>query len=212
MKTRYENSAFTLIELVVVIAVIGMVLTGVMVGRGARSESAASRVGLEIVESMTNLARRSALQTGRESALVVASDVRKPTHFLRALRIASRPTAESAMGWVGQGEWIALPASMAVVPPAPSRTLSETGEDLGDVGSSVLSPDTCDGEEVLVIRFDGLGKLVGVAGQCVLAEAVMLPPGGEFPILLGRRASTVGLQISADGQVGPLWKVGGDGN
>jgi prepilin-type N-terminal cleavage/methylation domain-containing protein len=110
--------AFTLVELLVVVALIGVVV-GVV---GLASRSPGGGVALQAAQatlaSLCNAARGRAVLAGQNARLVVAADPSDADCYLRYLLIVGEEEGGSD-NWRAEGGGVYLPRGVYVVPPAP---------------------------------------------------------------------------------------------
>ncbi len=172
------RSAFTLLEMLVVISVIAGLSGFLLVGLGGRGSSAALEAGQATVVNLITSARLKAVSTGRHCRVLVAADPAAGEGYLRelVLQVARQPGANPA-------EWatvqvVSLPPGVYVVPaslgstpglvaePAHWRRVSDPGEDLV---SGVFRNQT------VLAALEGEGNVRAWTGVCYTSNGTLAP-------------------------------------
>lgn len=120
MKSARPTAGFTLLELVVVIAVMAVVATLIGVGLSRGSDASALEAGQSLLQSQLNAARAQAALHGEETALVVAD----ASTFGRAPRVVGVVIKdEESETWRAISDSVSLPEGVGVLGPAEGSTL-----------------------------------------------------------------------------------------
>ena len=115
MTTRHIR-AFTLIELLAVIAVVAVFAAAVGLTLRRPGESVALRAGQDVLAVMLEATRGRAALTGQNARLVVQVDVLAPGCHLRRMQIVHEDPAASG-NWLAGDSGVELPRGVFVVPP-----------------------------------------------------------------------------------------------
>lgn len=116
LTTHRSPGAFTLLELLVVVALIGGLSLVLFLGLGDSGKAAALQSAQATVSGLVTAARLKAVASGRHCRVLVANDPADPERYLRflALQQARQPGA-SAVEW-DTVQTVVLPAGTFIVP------------------------------------------------------------------------------------------------
>lgn len=213
MRTLRSRTAYTLLELLVVVGLIAAFASLLLGGLGGTGRAAALQSGQAVLVDLVTAARTRALATGHRTRLLVRADPDAGEVFRRELALQE----EGADGsWVLQ-ETVRLPEGIHVLPYRnripPGLYADETAwveyNGSGRLESSALSSAPLgltgsDGEaqEWDYIQFAAAGT-TGTSGTFVLGTGRLLAPGttapGEAPVRLENPDGVRGLVLSAYG-------------
>ncbi len=126
------TSAFSLVELLVVVGIIGLLVVVGGVALGGRATEGAALANAQLaLKGLVGLARAQAALNQTNARLLVyaqlppAGDAAKYLRYLQVVR--QETTAQGATVWVGVGAPVVLPAPICVVPPSVLATHLNTG-------------------------------------------------------------------------------------
>jgi prepilin-type N-terminal cleavage/methylation domain-containing protein len=159
VRSSFRRAAFTLIELMVVIGVIGLIAgIGIAVfgGRNTGTSLASSQL---VSVSLLNSVRAQAAATGRNARLLVAADTSAAAEgeYLRRIFVAYQEVTNQTTGatvWRITDAGTALPAGIYVVPEGLAATQMATG--VSTFGSNLQS--NFSGSATLAQTFPGVAS------------------------------------------------------
>lgn len=124
---RSTRRAFTLIEMVVVIGVIGVLIGVGFAALRTSSPTTGLRIGQGQLVSMFTALRAQAALSGQTARLIIDATNTDPVNYLRRIRVVTQDPAD-ATNWILLNEGVLLPEGVFFVPPgAGSPTLAEGG-------------------------------------------------------------------------------------
>ena len=218
MKNPQNRAAFTLLELLVVMGLIGALSLLVTAGLAHGGKSAAMQSAQTLMANMVGAARAQAVASGQSCRVLIQVDptsASEPSRYLRYVVLQ----ADRSTGWqtiadfflpdeiyVVPGNFSALPAGLFATGGTEPWTKVD-GSDLRSTAlrSNQLTAETINGavaETWVAITFSPYGGTVQ-SGDLVLTSGRRRPPGsfatGEAPIELLNAGNVRGLTLSAYG-------------
>lgn len=115
LERRKSSAAFTLIELLLVIAVVAVLTTAVGIGLTGGTDNAALGSARGILATQLTAVRSQAALHGTSAALLVAAEVADADRYLRFLAVGA---SNDAGGWTVNHDGTALPRGVWIDPAA----------------------------------------------------------------------------------------------
>ncbi len=202
--------AFTLVELLVVVALVGVLVAagaaGLGRGGGLARETAAALLASRVVQ-----ARELAVSRGRAVRLLVHADAAAPDRYLRLLALI----VQSGEGWALVDDGCALPEGVVVLPPAGPASVgpglvAAAGADwsrpsggllrstaLADASADAAPPEFLGTKRWLYVHFSATGGVF--AGDLVVASARRQDAAKPVTLLCEHPDAVVGVALSSYG-------------
>jgi len=180
-------SAFSLIELLMVIAIIGVLSSLVVVGVGGVSRGSGVRGAADLAASLALSARVEAMSLGRGALLVVDDSSRDDRKLQRMTVLRGVEAEDGTRSWEISGSTLTLPSGVFFLP---EYSKGWTQTNLSGFPGVTLTP-------VYAFEFDGSGRMVN-ASRMVFSGGMMKDGVLTVPdnMLVGRR----GFQLFKSGR------------
>ena len=112
------RAGFTLLELLVVVALIASLAGGIGLALRQPDESASLQSAQAVLSSLLDAARGRAALSQQNARCAIAADPADSATYLRFVRVVEQDSTDPA-NWVAEEDGVWLPAGVYVVPPAP---------------------------------------------------------------------------------------------
>jgi prepilin-type N-terminal cleavage/methylation domain-containing protein len=229
MKTRSNLSrAFTLIELLIVIAVVGILIGSVGLGLRDSDKGNALQAAQSSLSSLVSAARAQAALNGSNASVIIWGDPSDMETYLRRAAVMVETTVGGSTFWVQKGEPMTMPNGIYFVPvdagagfPAKFQTASDWNNlDLTEAdsnqatssfdvrrldkaaGTYASDPTFTASKAYVTVSFNAYGQLVKRTGNSKASHALAVAVGEPDPsngIVFSNSDSLRGLVLSSYG-------------